>query len=69
MKAGTVKESGRRYRWRVRQRRKQRESRGLTVCAYNPGCIKLQGVLLDFYVNNVHQHMAGKRVVDAAFFK
>lgn len=42
---------------------------GLSVCGYNPGCIKLQGVLLDFYVNNVHQHMAGKRVVDAPLIK
>lgn len=28
---------------------------GSAVCLYNPGRIKLQGVLLDFYVNNVHQ--------------
>lgn len=45
------------------------EAEGGWLCVCNPGRIKLKGVLLDFYVNNVHQHMAGKRVVDAPLIK
>lgn len=41
----------------------------MSVCVSNPGHIKLQGVLLDFYVNNVNQHMAGRQVVDAPLIK
>lgn len=47
----------------------QVQTQSLTICSLNPGYIILQGVLLDFCVNDVQQHMASKWFVDAPLIK
>lgn len=71
---GTVKKIGKK-KWsrdtdseQGRDGKRGRE-RGTNGWVYNPGHIKLQGVLLNFYVNNVNRHTVGKLVVDAALIK
>lgn len=66
-KKGTVKERVGREADSEGGRNRKGVRRGLAACGYNPRRIKLQGVMLDFYVNNVHQHMTSELVVDATF--